>query len=97
MADWSGSLLSWDRELSALKERIAPVFRRRELKETAGAFVDGLLSGIERKTGCLLAERAGLERPYRMQGSCPLAWCGSALAVSGGLPGQAATPGSLGC
>jgi SRSO17 transposase len=67
VADWSGSLLSWDGELSALKERISPVFRRRELKETAGAFVDGLLSGIERKTGWLLAERAGLERPYRMQ------------------------------
>lgn len=67
VADWSGSLLSWDRELWALKERISPVFRRRELKETAGAFVDGLLSGIERKTGWLLAERAGLERPYRMQ------------------------------
>ena len=67
VADWSGSLLSWDGELSALKERISAVFRRRELKETAGAFVDGLLSGIERKTGWLLAERAGLERPYRMQ------------------------------
>ena len=67
VADWSGSLLSWDRELSALKERISAVFRRRELKETGGAFVDGLLSGIERKTGWLLAERAGLERPYRMQ------------------------------
>jgi len=67
VADWSGSLLCWDRELSALKDRISPVFRRRELKETAGAFMDGLLSGIERKTGWLLAERAGLERPYRMQ------------------------------
>ena len=51
----------------ALKERISPVFRRRDLKETAGAFVDGLLSGVERKTGWLLAEQAGLERPYRMQ------------------------------
>ena len=67
VAEWSGSVLSWNRELSALKGRISPVFRRRELKETAGAFVDGLLSGIERKTGWLLAERAGLERPYRMQ------------------------------
>ena len=32
-----------------------------------GAFLDGLLSGVERKTGWLLAEQAGLERPYRMQ------------------------------
>jgi hypothetical protein len=28
---------------------------------------DGLLSGIGRKTGWLMAEQAGLERPYRMQ------------------------------
>ncbi len=38
-----------------------------ELKATAGAFLDGLLSGIARKTGWLMAEQAGLERPYRMQ------------------------------
>lgn len=50
-----------------MKERLAPVFRRRELKQTGGAFLDGLLSGIERKTGWLMAEQAGLERPYRMQ------------------------------
>lgn len=67
VAAWSGSLLDWERELAALKERLAPVLRRRELKETAGAFLDGLLSGIERKTGWLMAEQAGLERPYRMQ------------------------------
>ena len=40
---------------------------RAELRETAGAFIDGLLSGVERKTGWLMAEQAGLERPYRMQ------------------------------
>lgn len=67
VAAWSGSLLAWERELSALKERLAPVFRRRELKETGGTFLDGLPSGIERKTGWLMAEQAGLERPYRMQ------------------------------
>ncbi|HET7413633.1 MAG TPA: IS701 family transposase [Pararhizobium sp.] len=67
VAAWSGSLLGWERELAALKERLSPVFRRRELKETGGAFLDGLLSGIERKTGWLMAEQAGLERPYRMQ------------------------------
>ena len=67
VATWSGSLLAWERELSSLKEQLAPVFRRRELKQTGGAFLDGLLSGIERKTGWLMAEQAGLERPYRMQ------------------------------
>ena len=43
------------------------ILGRRELKETSGAFLDGLLSGIERKTGWLMAEQAGAERPYRMQ------------------------------
>jgi SRSO17 transposase len=43
------------------------VFGRAETRETAGAFLDGLLSGVTRKTGWLLAEQAGLERPYRMQ------------------------------
>ncbi|MFM9500632.1 IS701 family transposase, partial [Streptomyces galilaeus] len=66
-AAWSGTLLSWDRELSALKGQISPIFGRRELQETGGAFLEGLLSGIERKTGWLLAEQAGLDRPYRMQ------------------------------
>lgn len=67
VASWSGSSLEWEKELAALKERLAPVFRRRELKESGSAFVDGLLSGVERKTGWLLAEQAGLARPYRMQ------------------------------
>ena len=30
-------------------------------------FIDGLLSGAERKTGWMLAEEAGLARPYRIQ------------------------------
>jgi SRSO17 transposase len=64
---WSGSLLCWERDLLALKARLAPVFRRKELKATASAFLDGLLSGTTRKTGWLMAEQAGLERPYRMQ------------------------------
>jgi SRSO17 transposase len=67
VAVWSGSLVAWERELGALKERLAPVFGRSELRETAGVFLDGLLSGVERKTGWLLAEQAGLERPYRIQ------------------------------
>jgi len=53
--------------LSALKSRLAPVFGRREVGASAGAFIDGLLSGISRKTGWLMAEQAGLDRPYRMQ------------------------------
>src|SRR5215204_3500204 len=67
VAVWSGSLVAWERELAALKERIGPVFGRAETRATAGAFLDGLLSGVARKTGWLLAEQAGLDRPYRMQ------------------------------
>jgi SRSO17 transposase len=67
VAVWSGSLVAWERELADLKRQIGPVFSRAESRQTAGAFLDGLLSGVARKTGWLLAEQAGLERPYRMQ------------------------------
>jgi SRSO17 transposase len=67
VSDWSGTLLAWEHELAGLKSRIGSVFSRLELRETAGAFIDGLLSGVERKTGWLMAEQAGLDRPYRMQ------------------------------
>ena len=67
VASWSGSLLAWEAELSALKARLGRLFGRRELKESAAAFLGGVLSGIERKTGWLLAEQAGAARPYRMQ------------------------------
>jgi hypothetical protein len=67
VAVWSGSGLAWDRELIALKDRLAPVSRRSDVAASAGALIDGLLSGIPRKTGWLMAEQAGLKRPYRMQ------------------------------
>ena len=67
VADWSGSLLAWEAELGRLKDQMGSVFPRVELRRTAGLFIDGLLSGVERKTGWLMAEAAGLERPYRMQ------------------------------
>lgn len=67
VADWSGSVLAWEAELGLLKARVGSVFPRIEVRTTAGAFIDGLLSGAERKTGWLMAEQAGLDRPYRMQ------------------------------
>src|SRR5260221_412958 len=67
VASWSGSLLAWEQELTALKARVGRVLRRRELRETGADFIDGLLSGIERKTGWLMAEQSGADRPYRMQ------------------------------
>src|SRR3954464_860272 len=68
VAVWSGSLVAWERELVALKERIGPVFGRAEVRATAGAFLDGVLSGVARKTGWLLAEQAGQGR--RAGGGC---------------------------
>ncbi len=67
VASWSGSLLGWQEELAALKSRVGGVLGRRELRETGAAFLDGLLSGVERKTGWLMAEQSGAERPHRMQ------------------------------
>ena len=68
VAAWSGSLLAWEHELSSLKTRLGPVFGRRELRQTGGAFLDGLLSGVARKTGWMMSEHAGFARPWRMQG-----------------------------
>ena len=68
VAAWSGSLLAWESELSSLKARLGPVFGRRELRETGGAFLDGLLPGIARKTGWMMSEQAGFARPWRIQG-----------------------------
>jgi len=67
IVDWSGTLLEWEAELAGLKARIGEAFKRREAREMSGAFIDGLLSGAERKTGWLMAEQAGLASPYRMQ------------------------------
>jgi len=67
VAEWTGTLLDWRWELAALKRFISPALGRVETRETAGLFLDGLLSSAERKTGWMLAEAAGLERPYRIQ------------------------------
>ena len=67
VAEWSGTLVDWRAELEALKRFVAPALGRAETKASASAFIDGLLSSAERKTGWMLAEEAGLERPYRIQ------------------------------
>lgn len=67
VSDWAGSVSDWRDALDGMKTFIAPAFRRTEQRASASAFVDGLLSGVERKTGWMLAEEAGLARPYRIQ------------------------------
>ncbi|OSP51932.1 IS701 family transposase [Pseudoruegeria sp. SK021] len=67
VSDWAGVQLNWRDALEGLKQFIGPAFKRSEQRASAGTFIDGLLSGVERKTGWMLAEEAGLARPYRVQ------------------------------
>ena len=67
VSDWAGSLSDWRAALEGLKAQISSAFIRSEQRASAGAFIDGLLSGAERKTGWMLAEEAGLARPYKLQ------------------------------
>lgn len=67
VSDWAACVSDWREALKDLKEFIAPAFKRSEQRATAGMFIDGLLSGAERKTGWMLAEQAGLARPYQIQ------------------------------
>lgn len=67
ISDWTGGLIDWRGELTALKARLGAVLGRRELRETGAAFIDGLLSDAERKTGWMLSEEAGHGAPYRVQ------------------------------
>jgi SRSO17 transposase len=67
VSDWACAVSDWSRALEGLKEFVGPAFKRCEQRASAGAFIDGLLSGAERKTGWMLAEEAGMARPYRMQ------------------------------
>src|SRR3546814_6615687 len=67
VAEWAGTLVDWRAALYELKEYLAPAWGRAETRASGDAFIDGLLSGAERKTGWMLAEEAGLDRPYRIQ------------------------------
>jgi SRSO17 transposase len=79
-AEWTGALLDWRLALEGLKQRIGPVFGRSELRATAGAFIEGLLSSVERKTGWMLAEQSGATKPYRMQSLLGRStWCADQL------------------
>ncbi len=67
VSDWAGSVSDWQQALEGLKGFFASAFKRSEQRASAGVFIDGLLSGAERKTCWMLAEEAGLARPYRIQ------------------------------
>ncbi len=57
----------WALDLIHLHARIAPHFARPEPRRRALAYLQGLLSSIERKNGWQLAEHAKEARPYGMQ------------------------------
>lgn len=67
ISDCTGTSIDWASALEDFKAALAPAFGRAETRLSAGAFIDGLLSGVERKTGWMLSEQAGFERPYRIQ------------------------------
>jgi SRSO17 transposase len=60
-------IVHWAQALSQLHARIAPRFARPEPRRRALAYLQGLLSAVERKNGWQLAEQAREATPYGMQ------------------------------
>lgn len=56
----------WSKELESLHTRIASRFARAEPRKRALAYLQGLLSSVERKNGWQLAEEAGEATPDGM-------------------------------
>ncbi|WP_193475588.1 IS701 family transposase, partial [Streptomyces griseomycini] len=57
----------WAGELSALHERFVHRFNREEPRQSALAYMRGLIAPLERKNGWTLAEEAGHAGPDRIQ------------------------------
>jgi len=57
----------WTSLFENMCEQIGPCFARSETRERVKAYLQGLLSPIERKNGWQLAEEAGETTPYGMQ------------------------------
>ena len=60
-------IATWQDDLNALHERIAPRFARPEVRARAGKYVAGLLGPIERRNGWQLAEQLGERSPDGVQ------------------------------
>ena len=61
------SLPTWEQSLQTLAHTISTRFARKEVRAQAHAYLQGLLSSVERKNGWQLAEHAGQANPYRVQ------------------------------
>src|SRR5437588_11636416 len=62
-----GHVVRWAHALTQLHDRIAGHFARPEPRRRALAYLQGILSSIERKNGWHLAEHAREASPYGMQ------------------------------
>src|SRR5713226_8097002 len=60
-------VVQWVQALTNLHARIAPHFARPEPHRRALSYLQGIMSGIERKNGWQLAEHAREATPYGMQ------------------------------
>jgi SRSO17 transposase len=60
-------VVQWAQALTDLHTRIAPRFARAEPRRRALAYLQGIMSSLERKNGWHLAQQAGEARPYGMQ------------------------------
>lgn len=67
VSDKAVSVSDWRAAIEGLKAQNSSAFIRSEQRAPAGAFIGGLLSGGERKTGWVVAQEAGLARPYKPQ------------------------------
>jgi SRSO17 transposase len=59
--------VSWAEQFAEVAERIGPRFLRSEPRQQALAYLQGLLSPVERKNSWQLAEQAGDPGPHRFQ------------------------------
>jgi SRSO17 transposase len=60
-------ITTWQDELTVMQERVAPHFRRPEVRARAGRFLAGLLAPVERRNGWQLAEALGEHTPDGVQ------------------------------
>ncbi len=67
MSSFSSAEGFWTAQFQDVCERMSSVFARCETRKRAQAYLQGLLSPIERKNGWQLAEEAGESTPYAMQ------------------------------
>ena len=61
------SIQGWKGELVQAHQRVEDVFARSEVRQRGLAYLEGLLSGCERKNSWQVAEWAGEASPYAMQ------------------------------